>query len=543
MHPLKNIEALVNAGRFAEAEQACHAMLPSAEFESHIQQALVYIYQRTDRKAQACALLQTLCEKQPQSRPLCDQLANALSAMREHEKAANCYQNYLKYVPSDADAQFNCAYQLKKAGQYEQAIKSYEIALSHKITQPEEVLVNIALIYSDFLRQEILAETYLRRALAINPDYVPALYNLGNLLEQQGNKGAAFSSFQQVLVLQPGYYAALARLADVHKFDDAKDPQIVAMKKALEDKQLDSDTKTDLLFALGKALNDCGVYDSAFDYYKQANALDKSRQPEYVPTHFSTKVDQIIQQFSSGWLVENSLDNDFSPLFICGMFRSGSTLCEQILAAHPDILAGGELEFFVRQIDTNLAPFPESMQTVSPRVLSDTANSYERYLSGLFPEGFRITDKRPDNFLYVGLIKTLFPKAKVIFTLRQPLDNCLSVFFQRLGSRMNYANDLAHIGHYYQQQQKLMTYWQTQFPDSIYTFDYDNLIRNPEQAVRGLLSFLEVDWSDSCLQFHQLDNLVKTASVWQVRQPLYASSSGRWKNYEEQIADLQTALG
>lgn len=542
MHPLKNIENLINAGRLAEAEQACLALPSSTEFEQPVSQALIYIYQHSGRQAKAVEILERLFATQPQNRALCDQLANSLAKEQAFTRAADCYTQYLACVPDDADAQFNCAYQHKQAGHYELAISFYEQALLNKITQPEEVMVNIAIIYSDCLRQETSAESYLKRALKTNATYIPALYNFGNLLEQQGNKEVAFDYFQRILTIQPTYYPALARLADVHKFTDANDTHILSMEKALTDNNLDQDTKTDLLFALGKALNDCKKYDSAFHYYQRANELDKKVQPKYIPQHFAQFVDKIIQWFDKSWFEAKTCDSSYRPIFICGMFRSGSTLCEQILAAHPDIVAGGELDFFVRQVSTELAPFPEKMQNLPEGTLSNIAEAYSSFVKDRFPNASNVTDKRPDNVLYVGLIKTLFPNAKIIYTRRQPLDNGLSVYFQRLGSRMNYANDLSHIGHYYLQQERLMAHWQSKFPESVYTFDYDQLIDGPEMTIRDLLSFLEFEWSANCLQFHTLDNVVKTASVWQVRQPLYSSSSGRWKHYQGNISVLQNAL-
>lgn len=541
LHPLKKIELLINRGQFSEAEQACNALLQSNQYDVQTSFALVHIYQQTARHTEAIELLERSVEAYPDDRFLCDQLANLYNQNKRPDLAAKTYQRYMLNRPDDAEAMFNCAYQLKHDGQYTLAVQYYEQALSADINAPEEVMVNIALIFSEHLRQESKAEKRLKQALQVNSQYIPALFNLANLFEQQGDKEQAFTFFKNVLAIQPDYYPALSRLADVHKFDSQYDPHIQSMQKAIAHKQSD-DIQADLLFALGKSLNDCQVYPEAFNAYQQGNELDKNRQPKYQAGKFEHQVDQIIHTYSSEWFESQSAHSDLQPIFICGMFRSGSTLCEQILAAHQDVEAGGELEFFVRQFNPANTDFPDSICQIEAMSLNDLANDYMGYLQQLFPQAKRVTDKRPDNFLYVGLIKALFPKAKIVFTQRQPLDNCLSVYFQRLGSSMNYANDLQNIGHYYLQQKKLMSHWQSLFPDSVHVFDYDNLVEQPEQSIRALLGFLELPWSADCLQFHQVDNYVKTASVWQVRQPLYRTSSGRWKHYQTELASLRSLL-
>jgi hypothetical protein len=230
------------------------------------------------------------------------------------------------------------------------------------------------------------------------------------------------------------------------------------------------------------------------------------------------------------------------PLFICGMFRSGSTLAEQILAAHSQVAAGGELAFLPSLVRSELAPFPATMATVSQARLDELAASYLDLLARLFPHGERVTDKRPDNFLYIGLIKRLFPQARIVHTVREPLDNCLSIYFLHLDHGMSYALDLADIAHYYVQYRRLMAHWQTLYGADIFDLDYDALVREPRSTLDRLMQFCGLEWEEACLSFEQGTRAVKTASVWQVREPLYRRSSGRWRNYAAHIAPLQKSL-
>jgi len=287
------------------------------------------------------------------------------------------------------------------------------------------------------------------------------------------------------------------------------------------------------------------MYSQAFEHYQKANYIDQQTLPSYDADLINNLIDTTISSFEKSDLSdllakETSDEND--PIFICGMFRSGSTLLEQILAAHTEVTAGGEFDFFHRFINYQQTPFPQIIETLSKAECEKIASDYLCAIKRAFPNSKRITDKRPDNLLYLGFIKKIFPKAKIIFTERNMLDNCLSVYFLRLGASMNYATDLHNCIHYYQQQQCLISYWQSQFGNDIFTFNYDRYVHSPESSTRALLSFLELPWDDNCLAFNQVKNSVKTASVWQVREPLYQTSSGRWKNYQQQLSKLKLPI-
>ncbi len=228
------------------------------------------------------------------------------------------------------------------------------------------------------------------------------------------------------------------------------------------------------------------------------------------------------------------------------MFRSGSTLVEQVLAAHPQVTAGGELDWLRRLAGGRLAPFPASMATLDPMRDAVLADEYRAHLARLFPDAAGntyITDKRPDNYVLIGLIKRLFPTARIIHTTRNPLDNGLSVFMQHLHLQVvGYASDLGDIGHHYGEYRRLMAHWKALYGDSIFDFDYDAFVLEPKHALERLFAFLGLPWNDRCLEFHRLGNTVKTASYWQVRQPLHANASGRWRNYSAHLGPLQRAL-
>jgi len=224
------------------------------------------------------------------------------------------------------------------------------------------------------------------------------------------------------------------------------------------------------------------------------------------------------------------------------MYRSGSTLTEQLLAGHPLLAAGGELDFLPNAVQNALAPFPESMAAVLPQRLRSLAAEYVQALGSMFPGVPYVTDKRPENYLNIGLIKALFPEAKIIHTSRNALDNCLSIFFLHLDQRMSYALNLMDIGHHYLQYLRLMRHWKTLYGADIVDTDYDRLVNEPRPVMEALLKFLGLEWDERCLAVPAVGRSVKTASVWQVREPLYQRSSGRARHYENELAQLQHYL-
>ena len=289
--------------------------------------------------------------------------------------------------------------------------------------------------------------------------------------------------------MQPNSHVALARYAGLQKVAGPNDPLIARLRAAIAAQDTSAADSADLGFALGKALDSCGAWDGAFAAYAAANrASRQSAAPGtgvYDRRGHERLIDELIATFRPGLPVAARLPQSTRPLFICGMFRSGSTLAEQILAAHSRVAAGGELAFLPSVARAELAPFPATMATLPQARLDALAARYLEMLARLFPRGERVTDKRPDNFLYIGLIKSLFPDAKIVHTVRDPLDNCLSIYFLHLDHGMSYALDLADIAHYYAQYRRLMAHWKTLYGADIFDLDYDALVREPRVGHRA----------------------------------------------------------
>jgi tetratricopeptide (TPR) repeat protein len=461
-------------------------------------------------------------------------------------EAEAAYDRLLARWPDLPDTWFNLAVVQRKAGRFDAALASYQQALDRGVSRPEEVHLNRGVIYSDCLRRDEAAAAELRAALAINPGFVPALLNLANLQEDLGRREDALALYERILAIDPHYQVALARHASLKTATGPDAPTVARLRAALARPGVPSADQANLGFALGAALEKAGAHDQAFAAIVEANRQSRlSAGPggaRYDRGQHERFVDALIATFSTAQRPIASTPSSMRPIFVCGMFRSGSTLIEQVLAGHPCVAAGGEIDFLPTVVRTELAPFPASMSRMTPRHIADLAARYLDMLARLHPGAELVVDKRPDNFLYIGLIKTLFPDARIVHTTRDALDNCLSIYFLHLDHGMAYALDLLDIGHYYGQYRRLMTHWKSLYGDDILDVDYDAFVREPRLAVERLLEFCGLAWSDRCLSFHEREHAVKTASVWQVRQPLYQHASGRSRMFARQLEPLAEYL-
>jgi hypothetical protein len=332
--------------------------------------------------------------------------------------------------------------------------------------------------------------------------------------------------------------------------DEDHSAMVASLRRALADPAATAAERASLGFALGRLLDDRGDYGAAFAAYRQGNLDSKTTAgPEFhgydrrAQEAFVEDLFHVFPAPAAEGPVAPSATRQSGPvpIFICGMFRSGSTLAEQLLSAHPGVRAGGELGLIPGLVNGPLRPFPASMASVSADALARMADGYAEELRRRCPGSAYATDKRPDNFLYLGLIKRLFPQAKIVHTTRDPLDNCLSMYFLHLDHGMSYALDLADIGHFYRQYRRVMTHWRALYGKDILDFEYDNFVHGPKAAAARLFEFLGLEWEDRYLQL-PARGAIRTASVWQVRESIYQRSSGRSRHYLGWLGELEQEL-
>ena len=473
--------------------------------------------------------------------------AARLEQLGQLAEAAATYERILARWPELPDCWYNLGLLQRRLRRYDEALASYGEALARGVRQPEEVHLNRAVILADHLRQDAAAERELRAALSLNPRYLPALHNLANLHEDLGRREEALATYARILELDSRAFESLARSAALHRVERPDDPLIARLRAALADPAASAAERASLGFALGAALDSCGEYAAAFNACEAANRESRASAPaapRYDRASQERFTDELIRAF--GRPEHNSGAPEAAPgprpIFICGMFRSGSTLAEQLLARHPLVIAGGELPFLPELVGSDLAPYPAALATLPESRIAELGQRYRAALARLFPGAAYVTDKRPDNFLHIGLIKRLFPDARIVYTTRDALDNCLSIFFLHLDQRLGYALDLLDTGHYYREYRRLMAHWKALYADGLLELNYDNLVSDPRPAVERLLRFCGLPWDEACLAPAPSGAAVKTASVWQVREPLYRRSSGRSRHYRRELEALAAYL-
>lgn len=466
------------------------------------------------------------------------------------------YPLFLLHNPSHAEAHYELAWLLRNTDEPVLALSHYQRALDLKILKPEEIHLNRAVIYAEELQDYLQADIELIQALALRPAYFEAMLNRGNLQEDVARKNTALKIYGQILSAanedQMVFRVALARTLQLMGAEASEAQMAQAHKLADRTSIVDAATNAGLWFAMAHVRQAQKLFTAAFALFERANQINASTAPSYNADFQEALFDAVIADLhqlrsQSNQSAQHAIDQTarFQPIFIIGMFRSGSTLIEQVLNAHPQVQAFGEISFLPRLVSGALQPFPKTLSAISAQTMHTWRQRYlARFGRTTIAEGVRFcTDKRPDNFLYLGLIKRLFPSAKIIHTVRNPIDNALSIFQQQLDPRVAaYTSDWASIAHNYALYLRCMSAAKSVFSDDVFELDYEQFVQNPELVLRELLQFLGLVWDERCLRFHSQTNAVKTASLWQIRQPIHTGSQGRWRVYQEQLQPLIAAL-
>lgn len=488
-----------------------------------------------------------------------------LSLSPEHAEALY-YSGYLKHQTGDNEA---AEKQLRKAARLQpdnamffmglgavleaqdnikEAIKAFKktVKLNPDIAEAHN---NLGVVLRDYGKIEA-AITHLRKALTIKQDYAEAYYNLGNTLADKGDNESAEQEFRNAIQYRPDYANALRNIALMHKYKSPEHKDIQHIESLLDKKNLPEQDRLTLHFALGKIFDDCKQYKQAFEHYQDGNKI-KRRTLSFNIKKAQNFVDQSLKIFNSSLINKMSAwGSDSSlPVFIVGMPRSGTTLVEQIIASHTQAEGAGELlkikeiKYQLERACNSEAELPQDIHQLEQHHVRTAAEDYLEFIKSYKgTDTLCITDKMPTNFLYLGLINILFPQARIIHCRRDPMDTCLSNYFQ-LYSRGNYfCYGLTELGKYYKEYERLMSHWHTLFPNRIFDIQYETLVSNTEHEAKKLIEFIGLDWNEQCLEFHRTKRAVQTASNWQVRKPIYSQSVKRWKNYEPFLEPLEIAL-
>jgi len=378
-----------------------------------------------------------------------------------------------------------------------------------------------------------------RKALDLKPDYGEAYSKLGDTLWYQGRFEEAAAAYETALRLGADPAAAYSGLSQCRKFTQADRPLIADMEALVEKPNLPDASRSALHFALGKIFDDLAEHGTAIRHVDEANRLESKRH-KFDRAQFAAFIDRSIEVFSREALKAPHASESELPVLIVGMPRSGTTLTEQILASHPKVATGGELDFWLSRL---AALGNRAVGLLDPATEQNLIRDYLGRLKDISPDATRVTDKMPYNFLVLGLVHRLFPKARIIHCRRNPLDTALSIYFARFTRVNDFSYSRGDIVAYYREYLRQMAHWRAVLPaDRLIEVDYEELIADPEATSRRLVAFCGLEWDEACRESHKTDRPIRTASAWQARQPIYATSAERWRRYEPWLGELRQLL-
>jgi tetratricopeptide (TPR) repeat protein len=531
--------ALLDLGQFDDAAASCRraAELKPGYAEAH--DALGSAQLALGRVDEALASYRRALEIEPHFAEAHNNLGNLWLELGRIDEALASYRRALKIDPNLAGAHNNLGNGLRSLGKLEDAAASYGRALE---INPDfaEAHCNLGVTWR-LQGNAAEARASCRRALEINPQSATALVALADSSGDTGHFAQAEALYKRAIAIQPDLPEAWAGLARSRKMTIA-DAAWLAQAQRIAAKGLPPRHEISLRHAIGKYFDDVQDFDQAFANFRRANELTSLRRAKHDRARLTQTVDDITHSWDRNRVRPRTGANESErPVFIVGMMRSGTSLVEQILASHPAVFGAGELTYWSTAWAAHAASIGNA--EMSDQLLRTLADDYLRSLGELSDGALRVVDKMPTNFPFLGLIHAVLPNARIIHMRRHPLDTCLSIYMQPFETAVSYANDLDDLAHYYTEYLRLMDHWRATLPPHvILDVPYEGLVSDQEAWTRRMLDFIGLPWDSRCLDFHRTERTVLTASKWQVRQKLNASSIGRWRHYEKFLGPLSKLM-
>jgi tetratricopeptide (TPR) repeat protein len=491
---------------------------------------------------EAVSLIRKACYQQPNNPDARNSLGVALQALKQPARAIEHHRKALAISPDYPEAHLSLGFALQSLNRIDEAISHYQRALEIRPGYAEAHHNLATALQTRNLPDEAIP--HYQKALAIKPELAEAYHDLGIALQVVGRIEEASDAFEKALEHAPRnarFYRSLVGCKRIA----ADDPCVAAMA-ALADEMatLSEEAQMELHFALGTAFAELGQPERSFPHLLKGNAL-KRRQIVYDETAALRHFKRTRTAYTPEIMRDKQGVGDPSaiPVFVFGMPRSGSTLIEQILASHPKIFGAGELSDF-EETAANFGIDPETICFLTRDDLCRIGASYVSSLKARAPAAARIVDKMPGNFRLAGLIHLALPNARIIHTIRDPIDTCLSCFSKLFSGDQPYTYELFELGRYYRAYEALMNHWRSVLPKGVMLeVQYEAVVADIEREARRLIAHCGLEWDDACLSFYKTKRVVRTASAAQARRPIYNSSVGRWHRYEEMIGPLRESLG
>jgi Flp pilus assembly protein TadD len=481
--------------------------------------------------AEAAEQLETILALDDRNADVHGKLGAALCCVGRYADAERALRRAIELKPSLASAYFNLGTLLRDKGEF----AASETALHRAVKQdPKNALALASLGLTLGMRGRLSeARERFEKALRLKPHDAGTLSSLGWLDGIEGRFEEAEKHYRAALEADPRHPGARALLAGLRRMTDADKEWLAGAERTLAE-GVPPLEESKLRYAVGKYFDDLGIYSKAFEQFKRANELQKLVAAPYDRAARTKFADEMVAEYTRERLAQpaKGASGSTRPVFVTGMMRSGTSLVEQIIASHPQAKGAGELNFW----NETARKRQEGLDEARTRKL---AESYLKVLQHHSSDAQRVVDKSTFNTDHLGLIHLVLAKARIIYVQRDPVDTCLSCYFQDFANVASFTMDLSDLAHYCKEHQRLISHWRQVLPaETLLVVPYAELVADPETWSRRIIEFIGLDWDPRCLQFHRTQRAVLTASNWQVRQPVYSRSVGRWRNYEKFIRPL-----
>ena len=535
-------EACLALGRVAEADAAFERAFALNPQQGALARAGELFREKKFREAERMA--RDVAQQDPNNVNALRLLAKLAGEAEQPREAVALYERIVKLAPDFIDAWREYALALKNAWRVEEAIAAAKNALA---LAPDNPQLNV--LWAGLCAQSgdpAAAVAGFEQSLRLRPNSPGALLGHGHVMKTLGRQAKGIESYRKAIRLKPDFGEAYWSLANLKTFSFSND-EVAAMEAQVNGGHLEEDALVHFCFALGKACEDRREYDRAFEFYDRANRTQRLRV-EYDPVQTQVDHDDIIRVFTPELFdrLRGQGDPDPAPILIVGLPRSGSTLIEQTLASHSQVDGTSELPELgriVRVINRGgRNRYPETVRTFTG---ADCTQFGRRYLEATQRHRRgkpRFTDKMPNNFALIGLLRLILPNARVINARRHPLDSCLGCYKQHFASGQTFTYDLIELGEFYLEYERLMAHWHRVLPGFVLDVQYEDMVADQEYQTRRLLEYCGLPFEPACLEFHKTERAVQTASSEQVRQPIYADSVHYWRHFERHLEALKETL-
>jgi tetratricopeptide (TPR) repeat protein len=530
--PSKNqIDTLLKqyqANNYIKAEEYALSLIKKFPNHDFAWKILSIVLKKAGKISESLTASEKLVEITPQDALAHYNLGNTYRELTKFSKAEESYKKAISFKPDLFQAYYNLGIVSKNNYKLEEAEKYYRQAV-HLNPNFAEACNNLGTVLDNLSKLDE-AEIYYKKAIALKPDFAEAYNNLGTNLEQQGKLNEAQTMYEKAILINPGLTNAHRQLSLIKKFDNY-DEHFQQIQKIYLDKNISGEQRCHINFALAKIYEDLENFKKSYQHFAEGNKIKK----ELLKYNIKNDIELFNQIKLNFQKIEQNTPkifknkNALTPIFIIGMPRSGTTLVEQIISSHSMVTGLGELPF-VLQFGY---PVTTGLLDSSEESLTKFRNDYLEKLERLRDKNLIITDKMPQNFLYVGLITACFPEAKILHVKRDPAAVCWANYKQWFKSEnLGYSYSLEDIVEYYKLYNDLMEFWNKALKNKIYEVDYETLTINQESEIKKLIKYLELNWEESCLSPEKNERNVSTASNIQIRNKIFKGSSQKWKKYK-----------